>query len=124
MKLRPRPRQARNFGGLDAFELYPAMGFKTFREKCQNTLDVFLSPPECAGVVAAFDADGDGEVSTVEFKRAFFAFQREAALERMLRQRQMNADKQAAAEAAARAHERRMLANQVGTFVPWQPQLD
>ena len=51
-------RQARNFGGLDAFELYPAMGFKTFREKCQNTLDVFLSPPECAGVVAAFDADG------------------------------------------------------------------
>ena len=100
------------------------MGFKTFREKCQNTLDVFLSPPECAGVVAAFDADGDGEVSTVEFKRAFFAFQREAALERMLRQRQMNADKQAAAEAAARAHERRMLANQIGTFVPWQPQLD
>ena len=42
----------------------------------------------------------------------------------MLRQRKMTGAKRAAADATRRAQERRMLANQIGNFVPWQPQLD
>jgi hypothetical protein len=65
----------KQYGGLKAFESATAMNASTFREKLKSSLNVYLTAAECAGVIDYIDRDGDGEISTVEFKKFFFVLQ-------------------------------------------------
>jgi len=68
----------KQWGGLSCFEETTTMAPLVFRQKLQKALGVHLSLEETAAMVAYFDSDGDGAVSTVEFKKTFFQLQRKA----------------------------------------------
>jgi Ca2+-binding EF-hand superfamily protein len=68
----------KQYGGLKAFEEATSMSPQIFRQQLKTALCVHLTLEETAAVVAYFDSDGDGAISTVEFKSTFFKLQRQA----------------------------------------------
>jgi len=67
----------KQYGGLSSFEETTTMTPLVFRQKLQKTLGIHLSLEETAAVVAFYDSDGDGAISTVKFKKTFFQLQRQ-----------------------------------------------